>query len=279
MTRTITLLLGVLWFHWSAPSAANGATVDITGCMQSIPTLTTGIVQADLDCTGTWVVDVGRNGRLDLNGHTIIGTVGSLFAKKFEVTGPGTIVGSIILNQVTRKLSVKNLAIDADGWGIFAGTDHRVTIIADNVTISGATIAAIEASKVKLHSVHLDDNPLDHPTLSRGSAVFAYKISGDDVSASGNGIPHTPCPGCAALYAFGTAKLDGLQAIGNAGYGAFGVSLLRLENSTVTGNNGVGLGIDVAAGGNLMVSNTTCGLSGHSEPPYAPGYWGVCTND
>jgi hypothetical protein len=39
------------------------------------------------------------------------------------------------------------------------------------------------------------------------------------------------------------------------------------------------MAIDVAAGGNLLASGTTCGLSGSSDPPYTPGHWGVCTND
>jgi len=39
------------------------------------------------------------------------------------------------------------------------------------------------------------------------------------------------------------------------------------------------LGVDVAAGGNLIAIRTTCGLSGSSEPPYTPGYWGVCSGD
>jgi hypothetical protein len=57
------------------------------------------------------------------------------------------------------------------------------------------------------------------------------------------------------------------------------VNLLRLSDSNVTGNNGGGLGIDVAADGNLVAVDTTCGLSGTGEPSQDPGYWGVCTND
>ena len=59
----------------------------------------------------------------------------------------------------------------------------------------------------------------------------------------------------------------------------FAVTQLRLKDSTVTGNDGAGLGVDVAAGGGLITVNTTCGLSGSSEPPYTPGYWGVCSGD
>lgn len=259
--------------------ATQAATVDVVSCMTIVPPYTTGIVQADLQCAGMFVAELETGATLDLNGHTIVGGVGSLAATKFEVVGPGTIVGSITLNDVTRKLTVRDLDIVADGWGIFAGVDHRVTVAASHVSITGASIAAIEALKVRLSDVRLDDNPLDNPTFSRGSAVFASRIKGNGVSASRNGIPGLPCPACAALYAFNVAKLLDLTAVDNAGYGVFAVTQLRLKDSTVTGNDGAGLGVDVAAGGGLITVNTTCGLSGSSEPPYTPGYWGVCSGD
>ena len=47
------------------------------------------------------------------------------------------------------------------------------------------------------------------------------------------------------------AKFTDLQATGNTGYAAIGISRLQLLDSNVTGNNGRGLGIDITAGGGL----------------------------
>jgi hypothetical protein len=48
--------------------------------MAIVPPYTTGIVQADLQCAGMFVAELGTGATLDLNGHTIVGGVGSLAA-------------------------------------------------------------------------------------------------------------------------------------------------------------------------------------------------------
>jgi hypothetical protein len=249
-------------------AATPAATIDITSCGTIVPERKTGVVQSDLDCTGQSLAGLLNLSTLDLNGHVVHGEVSQTIGRKATIVGPGTLIGRITGGFENRKLVIRGVDVVADGWGVFSSSG---TVDAVDSTFTGATTRAIQAPKVKLTGVDVSNNPV------ADFAVFAEKLRGKNVIANNNGTPG--CTDCSAVFAYGTAKLVGLQASGNTGHGVLGVTRLKLFNSSVTGNNGRGLGIDVAAGGNLISIDTTCGLSGSSDPPYSPGYWGVCTND
>jgi hypothetical protein len=267
-SRCASAALAIIGCQAFCGTSIRAAEIDVTSCQTVVPVHTTGVVQSDLDCPGVFMAALENGATLDLNGHTVRGEVGANTARKAAVVGPGTLIGRITAAYDLRKLKVRDLDIVADGWGVFTNSG---TVQIVDTTITGATFRAIHAPKVKLTRVDVSNNPVDQ------FAVFTEKIRGAGVIANGNGAPG--CTSCFTLYAYGTAKFTDLQASGNTGFGVFGVTRLKLFDSNVTGNNGQGLGIDVAAGGNLIAINTTCGLSGHSEPPYSPGYWDVCTND
>jgi hypothetical protein len=258
------LILGV---GFSAVPASAGE-VDVSSCGTTVPAETTGVVQSDLDCTGGILAILQSRSTLDLNGHTVRGEIGAAASGRMAVVGPGTLIGRISGSDEANKLSVRQVDIVADSWGILAS---QSTLKAEDVTITGATFRAVEVRNARFSNVTISNNPVDK------FAVFTANIRGEGVVADDNGT--AGCTLCYALYATRAIKLRNLDATGNEGFGVFGVSWVKLFDSNVTGNNGGGLGIDVAADGNLVVDDTTCGLSGTGEPTPDPGYWGVCAND
>jgi len=253
---------------------------DVTGCGQLIPPHTTGRVRADIDChNGSALgalVDLGDGATLALNGHTVSGGVNlGATVLSAKVSGPGTLNGTITAGRTVLKIDVRHLVIHAVGSGLFVDSGNTTRVRLKDVSIDGASAVAVTADQVDLTDVDVNDNP-----ASRGFAVLAYStLRGTRVTANHNGTASPGCTGCSALLSFGTAKLTGVQATGNAGYGVLAISALRLAKSTVTGNDGSGAGIDIAASGRLRISRTTCGLSGFADPPFTAGYWHVCTND
>ena len=57
----------------SIAGAAPPPPVSVVACGQVIPTATTGVLAADLDCTGAAGIQLGARATLDLAGHALAG--------------------------------------------------------------------------------------------------------------------------------------------------------------------------------------------------------------
>jgi hypothetical protein len=120
-------------------SAAYAQTV-VDSCGQDVES---GILTADLDCSASaasYGVKVTR-GKLDLGGFTITAPSGGVAvfcggfgATSCRVTGPGTVIGTI-LPTVMKAYKLSNLTIHAAGFPDFLGSATRVRL--DRVTATG----------------------------------------------------------------------------------------------------------------------------------------------
>lgn len=74
-------------------------------------------------------------------------------------------------------------------------------------------------------------------------------------------------------------RIEGLTADNNGGGGVFGKSV-KLENSSLSGNDGFGQGLDVLAARRPRLRGTSCGKSGQiAQSVQLVGTWGVCAGD
>lgn len=269
----------------AAPSDAK----DITRCGQSLAKHEVGVLQNDLDCPSTpgscrnddaiaCTTDADcpvtpnaldsqclfdglrleKSAHLQLNGHTLTSSDPSrpaISTNGMTIDGPGTIVapgGVAILLGGSGKLVLRNLVVRDSHYGIYVNS--KGSIDATNVSV------------------------LDNGGMGLGDA---RKLTGSNITVSGNGFDTGLPPG--SIYGFGvgakTVRVDGLTAQNNVGPGVFADSL-RLENSTISGNNGFQAGVDIAIERKPRLEATTCGVSGRlSKTDELIGTWGVCGGD
>ena len=105
------------------------------------------------------------------------------------------------------------------------------------------------------------------------SGISARRVSGSQIVASGNGAPNESSNGIIA----DTVRIDQLTAQHNLGPGV-SAQHMRLQNSTVTENNGLGIGVDLASSSRPRLRETTCGRS-QKFGSVAGDDWDVCLND
>ncbi len=271
--------------------------VDITRCGQPIGRGEVAVLEVDLDCSslpGTCVADpliacsglvdpvcppfslqnpeptrwcshamltLPRDATLRLNGHAIVGDpVGApgypvvCDRGRCVIEGPGEIRGSTAcaVSLFRATLTIRDVSIHDNGCGISA--NGRGTVRASNLIVSRNAGSGIEASGVLGENVVASDNGGD------GLAARRVRIRG--LVATNNG---------------GNANLP----LSGAGVWA---QVMRVENATVTGNDGYGTGLDLISSTLPRLEGVTCGRSASLEPQLvgapAPGApWGVCHND
>jgi hypothetical protein len=274
----VPVLLAIL----AHPAAA----VDVTGCDQQIPAGMVGVLQSDLDCSGSgscvsdpvphpcsanadcsvgFCVYSGDRGLmladragLQMNGHTL--TNGGVWCSaSCSVSGPGTLSG---------------------GSGIFASGDFRgdgtldVHGVENGILVFGrGTLSDVTVSGVvdnfgidvrgRLRATNVTSNG------SRVGIVAERNFVGENISTNDNGY--------AGVLAYEGLRVTGLTAAGNG----FGVlyggdrGRPRLYDSTVTGNL-----LDLVSTHMPRLIRSTCDHSAmfQSNRP-GPASWGVCTQD
>lgn len=208
---------------------------------------------------GFGAVQLEKGTRLLLRGHTLstsaAGNV-ALITEAARIEGPGTITapgGTGILLGGGGKLVLRSLVIRDGGMGIYLPS-------------AKATIEATDVSIV--------DN-------ARGGIANAKQLKGSNIVVSGNGldpgVPRSSVIG-AGIQAL-AVRVDGLTAEGNGGPGV-DARVVRLKNSSVTGNDGFLQGVDIAARRKPKLTDSTCGASGRlSDSGALLEAWGVCASD
>lgn len=244
-----------------------GEIVEITTCDQEVPRGGVGILQNDLvcptahhcegdpmipcatsaDCPGgvaceaPYAVELKRAATLRLNSHSI---VGGYFAVRCEarcsVEGPGDISGA--------SYAAVSVYLKPD----------RINLT--NLSLHHNTSGTLQARVLNLVDVDLSNNTLRGIELTR-------LVKGTNVTASGNGLQ--------GIFAE-RVRVQSLTATGNGAEGVIGVKGLKLESSTVTGNDAAGAGVDIVAGRRPRLIETTCGRSASFEDGTP---WGVCASD
>ena len=260
--------------------------VDITTCGETVGVGETGVLQADLDCSGeSFGVRVRRHTTLDLNGHSIAGdeaTVATVLGAgnaddtgqpSFTIRGPGVISGTRVgaagtgacveLHDGVARITSATGMVDVRGCftgvrGSFGDAAPFGRVKLDHVylhdTFRGTSVNAVAASDVTA-----SDNQVAGLWGGRTSAIrviavnngnvgvgAATNLRGRHVVATGNGT---------GAGAGRSLRIDDLTATDNVDYGAYSSGHLKLLDSVLTGNGAA----DVESQDRPMLVNTTCG--------------------
>lgn len=272
--------------------------VDVTTCQQVVPAGETGVLVADLDCSGLGGTDdnavrLETRATLHLNGHRITGSplivtvVRAPSKGSVRIIGPGTLAdgGAGILSDDGARISVTD---DVTISGCTAGIRNpRGRVIARNVTLTdnsgdGIMAAVLDATDVTVERsgirglVGTQNMRLARVVSSQNGVVglVGKRIKGEDLTLDDNGYQAVFAPG-------GHVVATRLVATGNDIAGIVG-RVVRLVDSTVTGNgDGVGVPVDIATDRLPKLLNTTCDHSATivdgTTDPMLP--WHVCAND
>jgi hypothetical protein len=268
MTRalfsTVALLLVV--------SAAEGAS-DITTCGQTVPSHQRGVLQADLDCPQPMAaVQLEQASSLLLNGHRITtGWVGifcngpgpHIVKGPGEITAPVGVVNQFAIEAAGGTVSVRDLVVHDNSTAIFG--DGKVSL--RDVTIRDNWIAGTAQDGLDARGVTIENN--QHGFLVEGRLLLKDVV----VKANGSGFKVID-GGVLATHA---EIIDNGDIGIESDAGLLQHRLVRLVDSTITGNDPGEGGIDIRSSTRPMLRNTVCG---RSEPWAPPGItWGVCADD
>ncbi len=281
MARLLALVAAVAL---ATPTPATA--FDVTACHQSVPAHETGILQVDLVCgsQGGPNVNLGRNSRLELNGHTISGGymgVSTAVARTGEIVGPGEIFGV--------------LGGGASGvFGCAIGPAGKVVIRDVTLRNNIRGIVSVYDYAMKLENVTIVDNAEEGiasraGNLGGGIGPGKGQITGRNVTIAGNGDNGIEAYGKLSLRdgtvsgnggdgivsAGRTFTLQNVDVLGNTGAGVRSTSAKRgkLKDSTATGNGPEG---DIAAPVAPRMVASTCE---HSVDTDSGGTLGICTGD
>jgi len=251
-----------------------GGVQEITGCGGVVLSGFTGIVANDIDCTGGpyGVNDVylQDGATLEMAGHSIQGGFGGVnCVGRCTINGPGEIAhtetGGISIQGKTR---VEDLSIHDNEYGIIGYdnyVDGKAYLTTKNVSVEHNSEIGVLAETLLATDTSVSDNGGEGLYGSIGITVVRLRGSGLTVNGNiGSGIRAD------------AVAVQGLLAQGNGGAGVEVFTRAVLRDSTVTGNNGLGSGIDL-----LMYRNyprlraTTCGRSARSDGSSL----GICAND
>lgn len=274
---------GTTMSRWVLAVLVLGATgawaLDITTCSVTVPSGETGVLQVDLDCQPGDLHAVALEDRaaLDLNGHTVTnprhfasGAAVRCFGR-CTVVGPGLISGgpfrefdgiradASLLPAHPVRLELRDLTIDATRIGI-EGNVAGAAVRATNVTVTNCDPYGFYVPRVRAEDVTATGSDI---------GVYARSLRALNLNASDN-VSY-------GVYALRTVVAQGLIATNNVEEGVRSDGRLRLVDSTVTGNDAAGEGIDIESARRPRLENTTCGRSEMTGPPF--GDWDVCTND
>jgi hypothetical protein len=248
-------LIGLLAGAVAAPVAA--VQLAITTCDTHLFDGDIGVLEADLDCAGAGVT-LARHAKLKLNGHALSGTPGNTQAAIYcegtcRVDGPGIVSGFVrgIRSDLTGKQRVTNVAFQGNAVGLGGNR-----LILTDVTANGNGIGLI-TDMLKARNVTVDGNDF--------TGIQGGKLLGRGLRVRNNGTY-----GIEVVR----AKVRGLEATGNSRPGLVAEHALLLD-STLTGNDAGGSGVDLTTSNPPRLLNSVCGQSSNGSG----GDWGVCTSD
>ncbi len=279
---------------FSLALAGSAAAVDITACGQSVADADTGVLQADLDCTGqagvcvhpgadeqdigcttssdcnsiidpcaTTAVGLGAGAVLQLNGHTLTGAgVLCSDAGTCKVIGPGSIVGAPVGILARKKVVASGLMVDGGRFGMIS---RRGGAILTDVVLTDNSNDGIWSWRgtIRASGVVATGNGETglyatlKPVIARGVTV---SNNGD------HGIDGYPVRG------------SGVTAQDNVGAGVVSARGLSVRESTLTGNGLTYGGLDIMSARRPRVRNVVCDHSKNIGPD-SGGSWGVCASD
>jgi hypothetical protein len=205
-SRVYNHVVGVLGLVLMSTATAGAADVVVTGCFQEIPNGATAVLDADLDCSGTFTtVYLGHGATFDLQGHTLTmgvngvlcGTLKECFAGDCTRGGCTVENGTIKSDYYRpdgsaiggRKVTVNNVTFDHNSVGIYAKRiivsnstfDHplgamnaRRSIDATNVQVLGGGNGILAGRKVEMHDSY-SESPIQGPTRVR---LFSTTVTG-----------------------------------------------------------------------------------------------------
>ena len=268
----------------ATPAWAVTPTVNVTACGQVVPDKTIGVLQNNLACPGgatpgdAPAVQLGKSSTLQMNGHKITGggcslAQGPVVPKSARVTvqGPGEIANGYYGICFGRgRLTVSDLTIHNTHEGIHGSNapGSGCVVAATNLTLSQNEIAGLHAFSVIASNVTATANGF--------AGIWTFNLKGDNVNASSN-APLGTQTYAAGISANGVVRLINSNVKNNIGIGIDGRTA-ALQDSTITGNNGVNAGIDIATANRPGVRNVTCGHSWKRGLSLALN-WGICTGD
>jgi hypothetical protein len=280
---------------------------DVTSCGQTIAALDTGILQTDLDCSGSqFGVRLLAGATLDLNGHAVrggdvteatvlgIGHEDGTGRARFTIVGPGEISGTgheyptfgtwgcIQVNDGLARVSGGTGRIDVHGciYGVLGSAGEspngRARVTLEHVDFHDLTFDAAAVGKLSATDVTASDNGGQGLGAER-KTVVADVVANNNVRGHGvfsggvlKGTNVSTSGNITGVEAWGTLALVNASSSGNQYFGVTG-KRVKLTNSIITGN-GIA---DIASRSLPRLVDTTCGTS----MDFNSNSWGVCEND
>lgn len=288
--RVVLLLAGTLLLVGRATA------LDVSTCATVVPAGDTGVLQADLECTGTGfddpAVQLGSGAILQMNGHRIdhpevpgdlygfgvrcpsgkctIHGPGEITGDLVGIEGPKLVVSDILIHDTV--LGIAALRVILDAGGSVAGVKYG-DLLASNVTLlangSGILGRSVRASGIVV-------------SQSEQLGIQAKKVRGTVITANDNGWVGIAAEQC---------NVDGLTATGNGAFAAVfggGVEVYRgtarLRNATLTGNraflDGASVDGDIVAVRTPRLENVVCDHSVRIvQLGQSAGSLSVCSGD
>jgi len=250
-------------------SPVHSYAVDITGCDQEVPAGQVGVLTTDLDCSAdqsaeSYGVELGRNAKLDMQGHTITGPRWAVYCP-----GPGgtcTVISTGNAGTLT--------GAEAGVWC----PSSRITV--SNVRFVGNQYGISNNPKTSLTDVTFVDN---------GFALTTRSLRATNVTATGscNGycfdiakgridglLTSDTGPSATVIQVAKTIRLNGASMSGSAEQVGILATTIKATNSAVTGH-----GVDFASR-SLRVLAVSCDHSLRFDRSGSPiGSWGICAGD
>jgi hypothetical protein len=242
--------------------------VDVTVCGQHIAPGEIGVMQNDIDCTGSSeriaAIYLGDHATLSMNGHTITATdvdgVVSDVARRCVIQGPGTITGGVtaIRGAIKTRMIVTNVTLTNNLNAIDVALGRAdLTDVTSSSTRSGVWAGNIRATRV---SVNVD---------FAGDCILGGTLRGTDVTVSGC---HT------GVYMQRAVRVTRLDDRDNLTVGVL-ATRVRLVDSVVTGNIFIGSPLDILSPRRPVLLNTSCDASAQLIDDTVGPTWGVCAGD
>jgi len=241
----------------------------------------------DLGCSPPTGVTLDDRATLDLNGHTISGGSFGVWVFRGRIRGPGQIVAGdqgYVSARVLfgKRLEISDVTVDGGNSGIYNGGSGRLyatnvtannaleigistgTLKGSNITANGNGVAGINAWRVR-DSTNITANFNGGGSWGGGDGIYAVRtIVATHVETKGNTGR--------GVGVYGTARLTGLVSMNNGGPGFESQGHVMLLDSTLSGNDTSGGGIDILSRRQPRSTNTTCSRS--ERIICEPGSWG-----
>jgi hypothetical protein len=251
--------------------AAPALAVDIRDCGADVPAGETGVLVADIVCSGPGTaVQLHDRSTLDLAGHSITG-------------GTAAVQGSVSLRGRSLgthdRCRVRSSRAGGAIVGSLFGVNNCAKLEVSDVEIVGAKLQAVGGARVVLTNVVLRDG---------GASITAGAVTARNLTIVSNGgvaqmrgaaIKGLTATGNRGAWVLQTGTLDLEDAVvtGNDGVGIIATKKVRVVDGTIAGNDSAGAGIDIESAKRPRLRGSTCGRSERFDVPGSS--WGVCTQD